>query len=255
MRARAGGNLTAVLMFVILMSVPFLAIFGIPEFVPASISPFEEHENAGDDELNFASSLNRAGDAPVFSMSDSPDAFLSARENPFVSRRESQEGSELPRDPFLHVEQEMSRPSTPRGLAGWEQASGPTGVSESEDLFVTRTSFEETVSTNPGNPVVGHSLIDASAHVSENGASSEKQQEQSQTDPLTWTAAVRRLNKLGIHDFRLEPGSRPDYFCFYCFVASANNSQVTHRFEAEAIDPLHAVKKVLEQIDRWSRKQ
>lgn len=70
-------------------------------------------------------------------------------------------------------------------------------------------------------------------------------------EPLTWRAAVARLNALGIRDYRLSPGERPHQFHFSCFFTPADIPRITHRFEAEANQPLEAVEKVLDQVDVW----
>ena len=71
-------------------------------------------------------------------------------------------------------------------------------------------------------------------------------------EPLTWGVAVKRLNGLGIRHFQLEPGERAAEFHFSCFFTPPDNPKITHRFEAEAADPLIAVGKVLAQVERWS---
>lgn len=71
-------------------------------------------------------------------------------------------------------------------------------------------------------------------------------------DGLTWRQAVRQLNQLGIHEFRLEPGREPGDFYFACDFGPVGSPQVTRRFEAEASEPLQAVEIVLKQINDWS---
>lgn len=71
----------------------------------------------------------------------------------------------------------------------------------------------------------------------------------------TWADAVRRLNELGIRNFRLEPGSRPNEFVFTCSVTPGNSPRVTRMFEAEADDPLKAVAKVLAQVEEWAERE
>ena len=65
---------------------------------------------------------------------------------------------------------------------------------------------------------------------------------------LTWPDAIDRLNKLGIHQYQLQPGTRKNEVHFSCNLTPANNPRVTHRFEAEAAEPVVAVEKVLQQI-------
>lgn len=68
---------------------------------------------------------------------------------------------------------------------------------------------------------------------------------------LTWTEARRRLTELGIDQFHLEPGLQRDHYLFVCLFSPGDDPRVTHRFEAEAADPLMAVQDVLSQIDGW----
>ena len=68
---------------------------------------------------------------------------------------------------------------------------------------------------------------------------------------LTWREAVRRLNELGIQEFRLEPGRQLGDFYFACEFTPHRDARVTRRFEAEATEPLLAVQAVLRQIDEW----
>lgn len=75
-----------------------------------------------------------------------------------------------------------------------------------------------------------------------------------QREPLTWGAAVDRLNQLGIRQFKLEPGQR-DGFHFSCYFTPRDNPRVTHRFEAESAEPLQAVEDVLIQVEDWLRRQ
>ena len=74
-------------------------------------------------------------------------------------------------------------------------------------------------------------------------------------DGLTWRRAVQRLNELGIHQFRLEPGRDNGDFYFACDFSPDQDSRITRRFEAEAAEPLHAVELVLRQIDEWTRRR
>ncbi|MBT4867088.1 MAG: hypothetical protein HON53_18445 [Planctomycetaceae bacterium] len=68
--------------------------------------------------------------------------------------------------------------------------------------------------------------------------------------PQTWREVVSRLNSLGIRDYRLSAGKQPNEFHFSCFFSPKENPRVTHRFEAQADEPLLAVQQVLTQIDQ-----
>jgi hypothetical protein len=73
-------------------------------------------------------------------------------------------------------------------------------------------------------------------------------------DQLTWKSAVKRLNALGIRDFQLQPGARGKEFHFSCSYAAPDQPRVTRRFEAEASEPLQAVRQVLAQVESLSGK-
>lgn len=69
---------------------------------------------------------------------------------------------------------------------------------------------------------------------------------------LTWNSAVKRMGELGIRSYQLEPGAHPGEFHFSCIYTAPGNARITHRFEAEAAEPLEAVKKVIEQVEKWT---
>lgn len=70
---------------------------------------------------------------------------------------------------------------------------------------------------------------------------------------LTWRTAVAWLNQHGIDHYQLQPGHHGDEFHFSCAFTPSDNPRITHRFEAEAGEPLRAVEKVLAQIAAWQR--
>ena len=70
---------------------------------------------------------------------------------------------------------------------------------------------------------------------------------------MTWRAATRRLQELGIDNYHLERGQSFESFLFVCSFEPAGTTNVIMRFEAEADEPLAALSDVLEQIDRWLR--
>ena len=87
MRSHAGGNLTAFLMFAVLLTVPLLAVFGIPEFVPAS-NPLSEMDDVFD-EINFRSGTSpEIDEADSFALSARPDIFASVRDASSNTRKD-----------------------------------------------------------------------------------------------------------------------------------------------------------------------
>lgn len=75
------------------------------------------------------------------------------------------------------------------------------------------------------------------------------------TQPLTWETARVRLQELGIKDYYVQPNSTGQLFHFRCAYAPPDNPRVIRLFEAEATEPLEAVRKVLVQLESWSDRQ
>jgi hypothetical protein len=73
--------------------------------------------------------------------------------------------------------------------------------------------------------------------------------------PLTWETARARLKELGITDYYVQPNATGELFHFRCSYAPPNNPRITRLFEAEAAEPLEAVRKVLVQVENWTQRQ
>jgi hypothetical protein len=265
MSSHAGGNLTAFLMFAVLLAVPLLAVFGIPEFVPASNSPFERDEAF--DEINFRSSTS-PGIGESASFSSRPDIYAPVQnvssETPPRHQSQAVSLAERIQNPFLQLEETdhifrqqpegLNRIPATDALAGWELANAKSASRTRSSALSTETFPEPPSSASLEDPFPGNSSHNLKIKAGEN-RHSETGRNASLESPLTWRSAVRRLNSLGIRKFRLEPGSREHEFHFSCVLTPRNNPRVTHRFEAEAGDPLRAVDKVLQQITRWQQER
>ena len=70
--------------------------------------------------------------------------------------------------------------------------------------------------------------------------------------PLTWQTAQARLKALGIERYYLEPDPAGQVFLFRCAYSPPGNPRISRRFEAEAAEPLEAVRKVLKQVETWT---
>ena len=267
MRSHPGGNLTAFLMFAVLLTVPLLAVFGIPEFVPASNSLSEQDEAI--EEIHFRSSTYPGvGESASYSSSVQPEINAPVGHVPSDPRLRdhSSAGShtEQIRNPFLQLEEMdqifrlqpegFNRISATDALAGWELANTETASRSGSSAVTTKTLPELPSAVSAEDPFSGKSSFNLEIKAGEI-SHSETGRTGSQESPLTWRSAVRRLNALGIRQFRLEPGSREHEFHFTCFLTPRNNPRVTHRFEAEAGDPLRAVEKVLQQITLWQQQR
>lgn len=75
------------------------------------------------------------------------------------------------------------------------------------------------------------------------------------TDELTWQSATKRLRKLGVGARKqyftyLEEGNR---FQFTCYAVGLDSSKPSKKFQAEADEPLLAVRQVLDDLEAWQK--
>ena len=290
MRTKSNDFFSTVLMLIPLVAVPMLAIFGIPEIAPVKKSSVSENDlfnNEGSsrsqfEEISFDSSsheIDLGGEGNLSGQSRS-NQNRAHRGSPFEKMASSHKDA---------INQEEWLP--PAGaLEGWELEEAPSqlksehkrGQLKSADSLpkldfnknpIQQAAFEgERPSSNTEAPF-GQEIRQVGAEdnpfepsapaqpaPTKQAAVKEVDQQfrlRAETmlrrDPATWSAAVQKLNDLGIRDYRLEPGVRPNEFLFSCSYSPPHNPRISRRFEAEALDPLKAVIKVLQQVDEWSR--
>ncbi len=250
MQSGTHGFFTMLLTAVPLLAVPALAIFGIPQFAPMSASPHAE-----DEEKDLLSDSDA---------SDASDELL----------------DEL--DPWSADESRTRRrhgkPRTSRGAGSRSEASGIDDIFDGVDAYAQSNregrheedenlSIESTRKRRPETskqPTVDRQSTDAiseldleSQYISDDVADVESaidnQGSENLSGPLAWKTAVRELKRLGISEYRLEPGSDPETFLFCCMLPSADKPRVVRRFEAEADDPLAAVAEVIRQVREHAR--
>lgn len=232
MSSKAGSSIGAFLLSLPVSAMLLMMVFGVPRFAPGT-----NGESGWDQARQFISRLrgesNRA-----------PDEMFG--EYPPPPTRVPMD------DPFAPVSQGSSGAAeAPR----WG-ASPASGTPPSREDVPTGAS-----TSPPAWPFVGLVSSGPSATPAENAAPRMSQggewagevpsRRDSLGAALTWTEARRRLTELGIDQFHLEPGLQRDHFLFVCLFSPGDDPRVTHRFEAEAADPLLAVQDVLSQIDGW----
>ncbi|QDT99649.1 hypothetical protein [Gimesia aquarii] len=287
MRSKSNDFFSTILMLIPLVAVPMLAIFGIPEIAPVKKSPFNENEQANSEgfsgsqfeDISFDASADEIdlGSEGDFSQRSGPNQNRGETKSPFEKMASTQKGS--------FNEEEWLPPAG--ALEGWELETVPSklevdqkgiGLSSAnsgrmseqnlENKSIQQASFEteqaslESAGTfnqeilqveNEANPFekVPPSRPAAVKPVDEQFRL--RAEKMLRRDPVTWGAAVEKLNELGIRDYRLEPGGRPNEFLFSCSYSPPQNPRISRRFEAEALDPLKAVIQVLQQVDEWNR--
>jgi hypothetical protein len=78
---------------------------------------------------------------------------------------------------------------------------------------------------------------------------------QESPEALTWETARVRLKELGITKYYVQPDATGRVFHFHCAYVPPDNPRVTRLFEADATEPLEAVRKVLAQVENWKQRQ
>jgi hypothetical protein len=243
MRSRSGNPLATLFLSVPLLALPLMAVFGVPQFVPVIASSMSEYKS----EWAAPPRTEKVGES--LAMNPSPAAGSH-------SHADLRQGEQL---------DDLFRAASPSRFANQparHQQVEPLSTSE-VSVAEGRPHAVELFATAPGaieltdlsdRPQAALPVRQASRDVNARLGSSRSLTSRFERSlaGLTWWQAVRRLNDLGIHRFRLEPGHDDADFHFACEFSPDNDSRITRRFEAEAAEPLQAVELVLRQIDEWN---
>lgn len=261
MHSRTSGPIATILMFIPLLAVPLLAVFGIPQFAPGVAL----RESSEDGPLAADQSLAPASERPE-RHSPAEDLFA-----PFDEGTPLDDGGELDavgwEDPFQHSI--LARPAETAGRAPIRPVAATLSPRwQAEPIRRPRSPFDPPVQA-PSAPLAelitiedatdsdrerpGYSTMPVVFETGSEASVARAKQFRAQppAETLTWQMAVRRLTELGIHDFQLEPGIAANQFQFRCSFTPAENPRVMHQFQAEAAEPLLAVQDVLNQIEGW----
>ena len=225
-----GSSFTTFLMFLPLIAIPLLAIFGIPEFRPVNASiPTEPSGGSADHKLN--SNVGAKSASPENKAEDllAPFDVDENKQSPNVGERHNA-------DPF-------SKASRNNRLEGWEiegrSASVGKGASPAARDNLSPFGGRKVENQSQG---IRRRIDPQKSGLGQNG------KETSLKQSLTWKAAVAQLKQWGISNFVLQQGDEPNMFHFSCLCPSERNARIVHRYEAEDAEPLQAVAKVLQQI-------
>jgi hypothetical protein len=266
MRSDSSGPFTTLLMMVPLVVVPLLAVFGIPQFAPISASP------SGDDkEFDIDFDLEPTGSAAAKTAAPpSGDIFApyssaganAAVSSPSAAPTTATEGEGLFSavgenqgwsDPFQQPQSQSQAPSPAAASAPPSRANTPAAAPwNPPEAALREWELDAARASEIGSSTSGD-IRESTAVVRNNfNEPAPARSDERSAAPLTWRSAVDRLNRLGIGDFQLERGER-DLFLFSCSYSPPDRPRVSHRFEAEAAEPLAAVEDVLRQVEGWSQ--
>ncbi|MEI8020154.1 MAG: hypothetical protein WCH39_18270 [Schlesneria sp.] len=288
------NGVATILLMIPVLTVPALAIFGIPQFAPVVASPIDDSRNSDresrngnfsrrsqDDLFDEIEGINSEPDIKPGSTtslrnrgvskpaqrekslrrveSDSVHSLTSDRERgsiwPNSPRQPAFKSSDelVVRDRSFNdadaadIPQQKALPRHQRRLSAVEKTNDEIRQAsvDDPDQIVTQSGFTDDAQIRP------QPRISSEENRKRSSESRELKSRASGTEPLTWAAAVERLNEFDIRSFRLEPGDRSGQFVFICSYTSPDSPTVSYRFEAGADQPLEAVEKVIEQIVEW----
>lgn len=240
MRAPLSGALATISIFIPLVAVPLLALFGMPQMSGTLASTQSDDLKFVDQaSTNLAPAVAQSAATDPASPSKSSSVSAPASDTA-TGAEQSHDGTGAKAgqaDPFA----DFVRPAASE--IGHKQQAAVSEVQTS--LPVKR---EQLATIDEGNGLPQKSLVAFSKGDKEKAAEGRSAAKGS---TLNWKDAIDRLNALGIRDFQLQPGVRDGEFLFSCRLNARTNPRITRRFEAEASEPLEAVTEVLRQIDDW----
>ena len=274
------NGLATILLIIPVLTVPALAIFGIPQFAPVVASPLEESASLNGEKHRLGVSAGLAQDE-LFEDLEAFDTERPARTStPSLRSRKSSTvpvrptqvassegqpsstwGDDLDPVPEENKPSRFSKLSEPRGQSSnlpsrYERDQQRTGKKANPEKSTSRNKPDAEITLVGFND--DHAESESRVSPSKSARSETRPVTQGRELPveeLTWNMAVERLNELEIRNFRLEPGQRKGLFVFICTYTPPDSPTVSYRFEAEADQPLKAVQKVLEQIVDWHQRR
>ncbi|WP_010584370.1 hypothetical protein [Schlesneria paludicola] len=294
------NGLATILLMIPVLTVPALAIFGIPQFAPVVASPLDEgRDHDREARVGNSASLSRDelfGDVEGFgSEPDGSDEIFEDRRNKLnrpgpaarIGTKSSKDvaksswgddlnedtgftTSNIPRSNAAGSRPAEIRPVLSQGRNPKRFAIGDTPTQNPRRAMPTTkrsngvqlaSATDENESVAPanffddGDADRGQAMAPYQKKSSRSEESRPSKRRELASEPLTWQSAVEKLNEFEIRSFRLEPGHQLGHFVFICSYTPPDTPRVSHRFEADADEPLKAVEKVLEQIVEWQKRR
>jgi hypothetical protein len=280
MRSPLSGPIATLLMFVPLVAIPLLAVFGMPKF--STLAPDSQVED-----LKFAVDRDKPSSKAAERQADLVDEIQVTESNAapgtVESNRDKPQGES---DPFAEFVRPAAGDSPHADSPSSDRKSSPPRRPQHWPPEEPRNTPQEPVATPDKASLDGGTTASDREPASPDGANTmapEKRRSKAATrltgafdanrrpdfdraglnvagspsaHAQAWKAAIARLNALGIHEYQIQPGEREGEIEFRClYVLRNNNPRVMQRFEAEAREPLEAVEQVLAQIDDWKARQ
>lgn len=251
MSTKSGGSFATILLALPLTAIALMGVFGVPEFASVIASP----DRSDLQRRPFGgSSDNRDYDPYYDAQRDYPrEAGFDPRRDPFAD--DAPAFGESGSAPARRVDDRDRYYSGDRPAERYAEASPDARYAQTSASPAAERAYDSRATSVPnGNPFMAPASSDSrpmarADHRSPNW--DERTASAATTQAMDWRGAARKLADMGIDRYHLERGSTPDSFLFVCLVTPGDNTNVTHRFEAEHTDPLAAVGQVLQQVDGW----
>jgi hypothetical protein len=252
MGAKIASFLATLVLSVPLAAIGLMAVFGIPQLVPAVAGP--DKPSLVRNVQNALAWKSQDSEAPPAVSTDLGDAPSYGTSHTAAAWPVGNDADRLNRD-VPSATPERGRMTDPFSPAARQPA---TAAAQSPRHWSDLSSMAEQAPRSAANaPVQVASLEQPRAPFASSAvkpAAFTQQQNPALSGPtLNWREASLRLHDLGIRDYHLERGASESSFLFVCVFSPGDAPQVVHRFEAEAEDPLVAVNQVLNQVDGWMR--
>ena len=256
------GVFTTLLLLIPMLTVPVMALFGVPHFMPVVASPTVRSERdtfPGFRETRVSQSEAVLQPVSLRTTTETVDLFQPYADSVTTASpgQPRQSASQLEQyrnswtDPLIatHIQNAIPHrtpPLRPQSHSDFQLNSSSTPSASAESSF--------TLSDSQQNPSGVHSRS-GSRYERQSRSSGVPPVDPVETPPLSWRRAARLLEQLGVSTYSLSPGLNPGEFRFVCLVSSADNPRVSRRFESHAPDPLAAVEQVIDQVRNWTRPQ
>ncbi len=291
MGAKIASFLATLLLSIPLAAIGIMAVFGVPQLVPASNSAERNQVLRGfQDALNWGRGNPGADQAsPAYEEDAAPFVQNAAPMHQNSMQNSAVPGNSMPGNLMSGNSMSPGNTMASSQVPSWATGAGNQGDPRSMAVRRDASTFSsdsnaargnagmappshwsnpQTMSANDASRVAlnpqantnsANNLAAANANMSVNlGANvpvASVSTPFNSSEMLTWRQASQRLSDLGVTNFHLERGDKEGTFLFVCLYSPGDAPQVTHRFESQADDPLLAVNQVLQQVDAWMQER
>lgn len=265
MGAKIVGFLATLMLSIPLAAIGLMAVFGIPQLVPAngdSSGPREKVIRGMQDALSWAGGTNTqpshknpadSDDAPAFEKSSHEHHPAHDDEYPLHEQTEGRITDGATSSGIFGVSSQRDFDELPAAARSASSSSASSSRSWDDTRRIGNDRRDQLAAVTALPHAMPDRMQGGRSQETQVPAASRRRQSglDRQTPLLTWRQASLRLTELGVRNYHLERGAGSGTFLFVCTFSPGDAPHVVHRFEAEMDDPLLAVNEVLQQVDHW----